>query len=232
MARESKRLRETRISGSHRGETQAGRDSTDWPMRGTGSEQAQSAKNFTCLTDAEKTPELTDEERAQTFVVKSTVGEGDDQFVRLTRTDGTEFGWFANRQLAPASAPEKAQNSPLPENTTEEVTTMRAQTATDIQTKATAFAQRVTALAVDRPMREAISLANTQDAEGAEAYRLAGVGAEAVEDEPKSAPLNLSVRGDESFDQLAMRYATEKHVSLRDAIREVGRARPDLAATR
>jgi hypothetical protein len=106
------------------------------------------------------------------------------------------------------------------------------QTATDLEKKAAAFAQRVRALSHDRPWLAAISLASSEDADGAEAYRLAGIGAEIGNDEPAPAPLNLSERQGESFDQMATRYATEKGVSLRDAVRAVGKARPDLAAAR
>ena len=42
---------------------------------------------------------------------------------------------------------------------------------------------------------------------------------------------SLSATG-ETFDQLAQRYAAEKHVTLRQAIHEVGRLRPDLAEGR
>jgi hypothetical protein len=71
-----------------------------------------------------------------------------------------------------------------------------------------------------------------QDPDGAESYRLAGLGAE-VDTELQPAPmLSLSVRPGESFDSLVARYSSEKNVSLREAIREVGKARPDLAAAR
>ena len=103
-------------------------------------------------------------------------------------------------------------------------------TDTDIQQKATAFAARVAALSNGRTLRDAISLATTQDAEGAAAYRLAGIGAEPVSNAP--APISLSARAGESFDALALRYANERGVSLRQAVHEVSKARPDLAAAR
>jgi phage I-like protein len=181
---------------------------------------AELGQRVTFQPDAERTPELTDEERRQTFVVKTVEGD----FVRLARLDGTEFGWFRSEtQLAPAPAPERA---------TEEDTTMQDTKTTekDIEQKAEAFAARVTALSKDHLLRDAISLATTQDAEGAEAYRLAGIGAVQVVEAP--APISLSVRTGESFDALAMRYANERGVSLRQAVHEVGKARPDLAAAR
>jgi hypothetical protein len=165
---------------------------------------------------------LTDEERRQTFVVKTVDGD----FVRLARLDGTEFGWFnAERQLAPAPAPEHA---------TEEDTTMQdtKTTETDIEHNAAAFAARVKALSKDHPLRYAISLATSQDAEGADAYRLAGIGVQRVEAAPTPTSVNLSVREGETFDDLAMRYANEHGVALRQAVHEVGKARPDLAAAR
>ena len=174
--------------------------------------------------DADRTPELTDEDRRLTFIVKSSIGAGDAEFVRLTRLDGTEFGWFrAEAQLAPAPA--------VPERTTQEDTTMQDTKTTDsVEQKAAQFSARVAALSNGRTLRDAISLATVQDAEGAEAYRLAGIGAEPVNDAP--APISLSARTGESFDDMALRYANEKGVSLRVAVHEVGKARPDLAAAR
>ena len=130
-------------------------------------------------------------------------------------------------QLAPASAP-------LPEQTTQEDRTMQntKTTDSDIEQKAAAFAARVTALSNHHTVRAAISLATTQDAEGAEAYRLAGIGVRMADEAPALAHISLSARAGESFDALAMRYAVEKGISLREAVREVGKARPDLAAAR
>jgi hypothetical protein len=183
---------------------------------------AEPGQRVTFQPDAERTPELTDEERRQVFIVKSSIGTGDAEFVRLTRLDGTEFGWFqASVQCAPA---------PAPERTTEENTSMQDTKTTE--QKATAFADRVTALSKDRPLRDAISLATMQDAEGAEAYRLAGISAEPVPATPASASIDLSVREGETFDNAVMRYANEHGVSLRQAVHEVGKARPDLAAAR
>jgi phage I-like protein len=188
-------------------------------------------QRVTFKPDAERTPELTDEERRQTFVVKTTIGAGDDQFVRLTRLDGTEFGWFrVSTQLAPAPATEA-------ERTRQEDTTMQDMkaTGTDIEQKAAAFAARVAELSKGCTLRDAISLATTQDAEGAEAYRLAGIGAEQVEAAPAPASINLSVREGETFDEVAMRYYREHRgqgVTIREAVRAVSLARPDLAAAR
>jgi len=182
---------------------------------------AERGQHVTFQPDAERTPELTDEERQQTFVVKTVDGE----FVRLARLNGTEFGWFKTEmQLAPAPAPERA---------TEDTTMQDTKTTeTDIEKKAAAFAARVAELSRSRTPLDAISLAMAQDAEGAEAYRLAGIGAAKVEAAPASTSINLSVREGETFDALAMRYAHEHGVSLRQAVREVGKARPDLAVTR
>lgn len=181
---------------------------------------AELGQRVTFKPDAERTPELTDEERRQTFIVKATAGAGDDQFVRLATVDGREVGWFqASAQLAPA---------PATENTTMHDTKTTEQ-------KAAAFAARVAELSKGCTLRDAISLATTQDAEGAEAYRLAGIGAEQVEAAPAPASINLSVREGETFDDVAMRYYREHRgqgVTIREAVRAVSLARPDLAATR
>lgn len=189
---------------------------------------AELGQRVTFQPDAERTPELTDEERRQTFVVKTTIGAGDDQFVRLTRLDGTEFGWFrVSTQLAPAPAT-------APERTRQEDTTMQGTKTTgmDTEQKAAAFAARVAELSKSCTLRDAISLATTQDTEGAEAYRLAGIGTEQVEAAPAPASMNLSIREGDTFDALAMRYAHEHGVSLRQAVHAVSKARPDLAAAR
>lgn len=189
---------------------------------------AELGQHVTFQPDAERTPELTDEERRQTFVIKTAIGEGDNQFVRLATLDDREFGWFrVSAQLAPAPALTSERATPG-DMTMQDTKT----TETDIEQKAAAFAARVTALSKNRPLRDAISLATTQDAEGAEAYRLAGIGAQQVEAAPAPA-INLSVpRMDETFDSAVTQYANEHGVSLRVAAHEVGKARPDLAAAR
>lgn len=184
-------------------------------------------QRVTFLPDASRTPELGDEERQRTYVVKATIGAGEEQFVRLTTPDGlVEVGWFQAKQLAPARAPQ-------PTRTTQQEDEMQnTENETDIEQKAAGFAERVTPLSRGRTLRDAINLATTQDAEGAGAYRAAGVGADTLDAEDGTSVLSLSVRPNETFDQLAQRYASEKNVNLRDAIREVGKARPDLAAAR
>jgi hypothetical protein len=180
-------------------------------------------QRVTFLPDASRTPELGDEERQRTYVVKATIGAGEEQFVRLTTLDGlVEVGWFQAKQLAPARAPQ-------PTRTTQQEDDMQT-TDTDLEQKAEAFTARVTALSKGRALRDAINLATTQDAEGAEAYRLAGIGAEPADAAP--VPMCLSARTGESFDALALRYASEHGVSLRQAAHEVGKARPDMAAAR
>ncbi len=174
--------------------------------------------------NAELTPELDNEQRNQTFVVKSMVGEGDDQFVRLTTLDGQEFGWFRSTQLAPANAPDKQKNNP-----STEVQTM----SDNITIAAQRFEQHVTRLiAGGAPARTAFDLAQRVDAAGAEAYRLAGTGVEAMPEPEPAAVVSLSSRDGEDFDALTMRIAAERNIPLRDAARAVSIARPDLLALR
>ena len=71
---------------------------------------ADAGQHVTFIDDAALTPELSEEERTQTLVVKSSVGAGDDQFVRLTTVEGEEFGWFRITQLRPAEASDNAAN--------------------------------------------------------------------------------------------------------------------------
>jgi hypothetical protein len=176
--------------------------------------------------DASVIPELSDDERSQTYQVKAVIGDGDDQFVRLTTSDGaTQIGWFRADQLAPADAQRKQEDGPMPDQKKE------IQTMSDINTAAARFERRVNELFTGgRTLRDALDLAQVQDEEGAEAYRLAGLGSEMT---PEHAPIvSLSSRTGEGFDQLAERYAVENRVSLREAIHAVGVARPDLAEAR
>jgi hypothetical protein len=160
--------------------------------------------------------------------VKAVIGTGDDQFVRLTTwTAASLDGSGCQRNWPPARAPQ-------PERTPQEDTTMQDTKTTDadIDTMAAAFAARVMELARGRTLRDAISLATTQDAEGAEGYRALGVGATVGTATEPAPVLSLSARSGESFDDLVSRYANEKGVPLRVAAHEVGRSRPDLAASR
>ena len=149
----------------------------------------------------------------------------------LALTAGPDAGEPAH-QHASADSPESQQNRPLHTDQSEQRLEDPMQTKTDLEKKAAGFAERVTACSNGRTLRDAISLAMAQDAEGAEAYRLVGVGAE-LDTEPAAAPvLSLSARPGESFDALAMRYAIEKKVPLRVAVHAVGLALPGLAEAR
>jgi hypothetical protein len=182
---------------------------------------AELGQHVSFLPDAERTPELTDEERGQTFVVKTTIGDGDNQFMRLARLDGTEFGWFRMNQLAPAPAQEA-------ERTTEEKTMLDTTKTTDIEQKAAAFLRR---LPKDYTAADVVNLSRQYPDEG-EAYRLAGIGATQVEATPVPTPINLSVREGETFDDAVTRYANEKGVRLAVAAHAVAVAAPELAARR
>lgn len=153
----------------------------------------------------------------EVFTIVDVVGSDENAMVKLRAPDGRIVKWFRATELQRAQVRPKEQEIAMSNNKT-------------TQQKAAAFDERVTALSKSCTLRDAISLATTLDAEGAEAYRLAGIGAEQVVE--ASAPISLSARTGESFDTLAMRYANEHGVSLRQAVHEVGKARPDLAAAR
>lgn len=183
-------------------------------------------QRVTFIENEEATPELSPQERAQVFVVTAVGGgTGDNAFVKLKTADsGKPYGWYPLKVLAPAPAS-------APERTTEENTTMQ-----DVKTteqKAAAFEARVNqTFASVGDWTQAFTLAQREDAEGAEAYRLARGGGSRMETVSTPASINLSVREGETFDALATRYANEHGVSLRQAVREVSAARPDLAAAR
>ena len=116
-----------------------------------------------------------------------------------------------------------------PATATEETTMQDTKTTeTDIEQKAAAFLRR---LPKDYTTADVLSLSRQYPDEG-EAYRLAGIGATEVEAVAVPTSINLSVREGDTFDALAMRYAHEHGVSLRQAVHEVGKARPDLAEAR
>ncbi len=150
-------------------------------------------QRVTFRPDAERTPELTDEERRQTFVVRATIGDGDNQFVRLATLNGDEFGWFQVTQLAPAKAP-APDADPTSVSQPQEVQ-MNAETMSPKTIQAArAFEKRVLALSQKHTMRDAISLATTHDPDGADAYRRLGIETE-TDRTPEAPPvLSLSER--------------------------------------
>jgi hypothetical protein len=190
---------------------------------------AELGQRVTFVPEPERTPELTDEERARTFVVKATIGGGDDQFVRLTTAEGEEFGWFRMTQLAPAPAPERA-----PAVEPQEVTTMSETLKPETISAARAFEQRVITLSKQpgRSVREAMTLAASLDAAGAQAYRRVGITTDLEAVAVEAPVLSLSIRQGESFDAVCLRYSNEQGVPLREAIRAVSAARPDLLDAR
>lgn len=184
-------------------------------------------RHVSFLANEEDTPELTPEERVATYVIRG-VRHG-DVFVKLTTLLGQRYGWFPESALGPAPSPLRASQVLTPASQPNDTEASMSQTSLD--KRAAQFSQRVTVLAKDHTMRDAFALAQAEDEAGAEAYRLAGLGADTVDPEPP-ALLSLSTRPGETFDQLVSRYAAERNVSLRQAIHDVGRVRPDLAAAR
>jgi len=193
----------------------------------------------------------TQDEIGGTFEITEVVGDGANAFVTIKDANGVPHKWFRATELLPASATpanpiqpnlEPAPGTPAPgapkANTPGGVPAAKAHPMPpdrpqQDQKAAAAFADRVTQkFALVRDWTKAFTLAQDEDESGAEAYRALGVGA-TVSTEAEPAPvLSLSARGGETFDALAQRYASEKSVSLREAVRAVSLARPDLAAIR
>ena len=73
---------------------------------------AESGQLVSFKPDAALTPELADGERSATYEVKDAVGAGDNQFVRLTSTDGDELGWFRVRCCNPPTPTRKRPRHP------------------------------------------------------------------------------------------------------------------------
>ena len=179
-----------------------------------------------------KSPELTAEERAATYTVQAIVGDGADAFVQLvTADDGTPYGWYREDQLAPAPAEDKADKSPLPAKTVQEEGPMNN---SDV-ISAAKFAEAVKQFELSgKSAREAMYLAMRSDTEGAAAYRREGISAAEAPEKPGPV-LQLSVlpADGESFEAVVGRYLSEHPAtSLREAIRTVASARPDLALSR
>jgi phage I-like protein len=181
---------------------------------------AELGQRVTFKPDAERTPELTDEERRQTFIVKTSIGEGDDQFVRLTRLDGTEFGWFrVSTQLAPASAAE-------PERTRQEDTTMSAKNATTellnlahavMREQRLDFRSALLEASRQRPDLAAIHIATPEDTTG---------------DPTTPAPVPTPDTGQAANEllTLANTIARERGISLRNAMIQASAQLPEAVA--
>jgi len=103
-----------------------------------------------------------------------------------------------------------------------------------IEQQAAAFAARVTGLATGRTPREAMHLAADQDAAGAEAYRLVGLGTDdaAVAPEAEASPvlaLSAAQQQATSFSGLVTTLAAERKLNTKEAMQAAQALRPDLA---
>jgi hypothetical protein len=153
------------------------------------------------------------------FDIAEVVGTGADSMSTLKAPDGQLHSWFRAPELL-------RETDPLASTLENSMTSQ-----TEIQQRADKFALSVHAqFRNTRDWAKAFHLAQDEDEDGATAYRIAGLGT-SRESEPEPL-LSLSVRAGETFDVLVRRYAAENNVPLRQAVHEVGRLRPDLAATR
>ena len=168
--------------------------------------------------DAEVTPELSDLERSQTFLVKSAIGAGDDQFLRLTTVDGVEFGWFRATQIAPAPNKHTKKGNPMPKNTKPD---------TDVQT---ALSQIAAARGIDlnTNLRAAVRLIDESTAAGYLEQFDSGATKPEPEAERPANIHNLTRNGEERFDQLVLRVAAERRIELHAAIKICREAFPAL----
>jgi hypothetical protein len=187
---------------------------------------AQVGQHVALSDDPEQTPELTDEERRQTFTVKAVIGAGEDEFVRLTTADGQEFGWFRVTQLVPAGALANPMPTEPSNKAHEESQAMHHDLDPDHQlvTLANAIAAQH-----GLSLRDATIEASRQRPDLAAARR-AAIGVEATETIPTPAPVhNLHRQTDEGFAALCLRIAHDRQIDLRDACRLASEAYPELA---
>ncbi len=147
------------------------------------------------------------------------VEKKDGDFWQLRAHDGTgPHRWYKASDLLEVPAPkEKLMN------------------AMETETQLHAAADRFEAAVNKRIARgerpdDALRGEAAADAVGAEVYRRSKTSSAAISSEPVT--ISLSARAGENFDALAMRYAHERGISLRQAVHEVGRAFPQLAQAR
>jgi hypothetical protein len=174
------------------------------------------------------TPEavMRPEHVGQAFEIVRKIGEGDDAFVAVKDADGRTWEWVRATDLLPAPPKRSVSPASLPPQQAEEESVMQ----NDTISLATQFDGRVRVLSAEHEPREAFQRAQGELKDQASAYRAHGVSRQ--EAPAPKAVVSLSAHPGETFDQLAMRHAREKGISLRDAIHAVGVARPDLAAGR
>jgi len=207
------------------------------------------------------TPELTPEERAQTLLVQSTVGDGDDQFAKLIHEDGTAFGWYRVTCLRPADASDRADNPPAgltqPDVTPQAQAkkTIAEENAADAATLSvipTVDAPNVTItrkrLSADRASDQLLSLATAYASEHKTTLAMAVKEIAALhpalveardlreEDETPATPdavvsLSAAQREATSFSALVTSLASERKLNTREAMALAAQARPDLAAS-
>ena len=189
------------------------------------------------IDDPIKVPELTPKEMKDTYVVKAVVDGTDGQFVRLETESGKEFGWFSTDQLAPAPAPKKTENPPVPmepvvpTTPAEQVAQMSANTRLLDLSKSYAHTHQMSlsraVIAVSAQYRE---LADTYLEESrTEESRTAVEPAPAV---PPAQPLSLRRDADAGSQllSLARTIAMERGISLSEATKLASRQRPEVAA--
>lgn len=152
--------------------------------------------------DGEQTPELTDDERRRTFIVKSIIGEGDDQFVRLA----------ANANPIP------------PDQQQQEDATMHAKNADDELIRLASTIEREQGIS----RREATIEAGRRRSDLVDA-RHAEIRGEPTDDAETQARPLINLRAGESFIALCQRTADERQINLAAAIKLVGQAHPTLA---
>jgi Mu-like prophage I protein len=175
--------------------------------------------------DPELTPELTPEDRAQgPFKVTARVGEGDDQFVRVVTMDGKDFfGWFRANQLAPAPAPNKEKESPMPAKTVK----LTADEELD------ALAKEISRQ-TGKPYKLSLLEAANQRHDLTDARRTE-IGAPVAEEPAADAepvvnnPFNLRALPGERFSQIVSRVSREQGIGFREATRIASDAFPALA---
>jgi hypothetical protein len=169
----------------------------------------------------------TQDEVGGTFEITEVVGEGEDAFVALGDASGVPHKWFRASELLPASATpaQPVQPNLAPGQKKEK----QMSTTKDAGQTILARAQQLVADG-QLDLSAAVKQAAAEDEASTAAY-LEAFSAAAVRPEPIAAPvvINLHRRPDEGFVELVGRVQQERRIDLRDAIRVVSQAHPDLA---
>jgi hypothetical protein len=155
--------------------------------------------------------------------------DGNEFVVLQNPRSGATYKWINGAELLPAPAGLDPREGPriVEDGRERHMADMNAARLFLLRTQQIESERRAIGDRID--LARAIAIASNEDEAGAVAYRLAGLSADASTIQPV---ISLSARAGETFDAVCERVASERGISLREAIHVVGEARPELASAR